>query len=166
MLRQPLDTLCRMPHTLRNEARALVLPRQGGRLLLGRGAGLVLERLKLRRSSAGDEERDAQQEPITSADTANGTSAAVTKSSEPTPEPGPPAPHSDFASLPDFSPRRLGATAVLPCEIWGGDVRDRLPDDKAPLASEPPLRQLGTQESLDSLRAIRKLIKKNTRIEW
>jgi len=51
------------------------------------------------------------------------------------------------ADLTAFDPRRLGASAVLPCEIWEPDVRARFPQEEQP----DEFIERGTQESLDEL---------------
>jgi hypothetical protein len=54
------------------------------------------------------------------------------------------------AVVPYFSASRLGATANLPCEIWGSDFRRRLD----PETEEPEAAPAGSTEAVDSLRSM------------
>jgi hypothetical protein len=57
------------------------------------------------------------------------------------------------AAFPYFSPRRLGATAVASCKIWGPDFRERLPKDDAnrPTAEEVDARRRKAAAEFDAL---------------
>lgn len=75
-------------------------------------------------------------------------------------------PHSDYASIPEFAPHRLGATAVLPRTIWSGDFRTGLPAEHPLRADGPPLVEIGSQESRDGFKKDIDMVERNFKLVW
>lgn len=68
---------------------------------------------------------------------------------------------------PYFDPKKLGATAILDCTIWSADWRERLsPEDRERFTGEgtEPIKEHGTQESLDGFEILHEAALKNSRL--